>query len=438
MTTQSVICPNCGKRIPLTEALTSQIEAELRKSFDVDLKKHEAESKARMEKLLESEKARIQKQAVQKAEEVLAARMSKMDTELAEAHKREKAAKADFQQRLAREGLRLEKIAGQKAEEKAALQLIGLQNKLKEKTREIAEVRRREAELDKQKVGLVAREKALDLEIRKKTEQAVRKAEQQTVERIEGEHRSKELELEKKLRDAKNQATALKRRLEQSSEQAQGEVAELELENVLSKAFPDDKIKAVEKGKAGADILQEVFTPDKQSCGSIIWESKNTNNWSKSWLPKLRNDQRRSKAELAILVSRSLPKNVAHFAQVDGVWVTEYALALGLGTALRINLIQVSGVRQSLQGKHEKEKVESLFAYLSGPEFGHRVEAIVEAFQTMQEDLENERRVTEKHWAQRGKQLQLVLQNVSGMYGDLQGIIGQTLPRIRRLELPSA
>lgn len=202
----------------------------------------------------------------------------------------------------------------------------------------------------------------------------------------------------------------------------------------MKRAFPEDEIEPIEKGQAGADILQKVRTPNGQLCGKIIWETKNTKNWSKAWLSKLCNDQRKIKAELAVLVSMALPKEVKHFALVEGIWVAEYGLALGVATALRANLIQVAMLRQTANGKHET--LELLYEYLSSTGFRHRIEAMVEAFQGMQVDLDKERQTMERQWAKREKQIQLVVQNVSGMYGDMQAIVGQALPRIRKLELP--
>jgi hypothetical protein len=224
--------------------------------------------------------------------------------------------------------------------------------------------------------------------------------------------------------------------LEQSSQQTQGEVIELELEKVLKKAFPDDQIDPIAKGRNGADILHTIYTPSRECCGAILWESKNTRKWSKAWLGKLRGDQRRAKAELAVLVSFALPQDVKYFGHVDGVWVTEFSLVLGVATALRVNLLQVAMLKQSATGKHGK-KMELLYDYLSSTEFRHRIEAMVEAFRAMQDDLNKERRVMENQWAKREKQIQLVVHNVSGMYGDMQAIVGQALPRIRRLELPA-
>lgn len=430
MAEQTIVCPNCGKRIPVTEVLRSQIEAELRPSLDAEIKKREKEIQAAFDKKLSAQKGELLKHATKEAEGTFSKRLSKVQSELEQAKKNEKATREKFERKLADERARLEKDAKKKAEERFATQLEELREKLRQKDEEASEVRKQSADVGKLKRQLDAREKNLKTEIDKKTEEAVRKVRAET----EDEYRTRELQLEKKLGDAKKQATELKRKLEQSSQQTQGEVQELALEKVLAKAFPEDKIDRVSKGKSGADILQRVYQ-NKQHCGTIIWESKNTQSWSKSWLPKLRNDQRREKAELAILVSKVLPKNVAHFAAMDGVWVTEYSLALGVGTALRINLIQVHATRVSLEGKHDKKKVELLFDYLSGTEFKQRVEAIVEAFATMQDDLSKERQAIEKSWANREKQLKLVIQSVAGMYGDLQGIVGPSLPRIRRLEL---
>jgi hypothetical protein len=435
MAGQTIVCPNCGKRIPVSEALTHQIEADLRKSFETEAKKRDKEAQVAYVKRLAAETAKVEKQARKQAEQAASAELSKMQKELAEAQKREKATQASFERKLAEEKTRLERQARKAAEAEFSTELSELQDQLKQKDKQVAEVQKQKAEVQRLQGQLAAREKAMETEIARKVDRASRKAEVETAERIEAEHRTHELELEKKLSDAKRQASELKRKLDQSSQQTQGEVIELEIEKALKKAFPDDKIEPIAKGKVGADILQKVYTSDGQYCGSLIWEAKNAQNWSEAWLSKLRSDQRREKAELAILVSATLPKDVRHFTQVDGVWVTEYPLALGLATALRTNLMQVALLKQSSKGK--REKMELLYEYLSSVEFRHRIEPIVESFCSMQDDLEKERETMEKQWTKREKQIQLVVQNVSGMYGDMQAIAGQSLPKIRRLELPA-
>jgi hypothetical protein len=404
MAEQTIICPNCGKRIPVSEVLTHQIEADLRKNFESQSKQREKELEASFNKKLSAEILRSQKQA-----------------------------QAELEKQIKEEKSRLAKQLQKKAEEKFSDELAKLKKELKDKERQAADLKKQQAEVQKIQRQLEFREKTLETEIERKVEKALKKAQSETEKRIEAEYRNRELQLEKKLSDAKRQASELKRKLEQSSQQAQGEVIELELESVLKKAFPEDKIEPIAKGKAGADVLQKVYNAG-QYCGMIIWESKNTQNWSKAWLGKLRTDQRRAKAELAVLVSMALPKDFPHFAQVDGVWVTEFPLVIGVATALRINLAQAALMKQSSKGKHEK--MELLYEYLSSTEFKHRIEGIVEAFRSMQDDLDKERQATERQWAKREKQIQLVVQNVAGMYGDMQGLVGQSLPKIRRLELP--
>jgi hypothetical protein len=213
----------------------------------------------------------------------------------------------------------------------------------------------------------------------------------------------------------------------------QGEVQELELEALLRAKFPFDTVEPVPKGEFGGDALQRVVSPGGQACGTILWESKRTRNWSDGWLAKLREDQRAAKAELAVIVSQVLPKGVETFDVVDGVWVASPRAALPVATILRHSLLQVSLARQASEGQHTK--TEMVYQYLTGPRFRHRVEAIVEAFTSMQEDLDKERKAIMKQWAKRDAQIERVMNATVGMYGDLQGIAGKSLLEIEGLEL---
>ncbi len=179
-------------------------------------------------------------------------------------------------------------------------------------------------------------------------------------------------------------------------------------------------------------MLQRVVSQGGNVSGSIIWESKRTKNWSDGWLIKLREDQRTAKADIAVLVSQVLPKGVESFDVVDGVWVTTPRAALPVATALRHTLIQVNMARQISEG--QQTKTEMVYEYLTGSRFRQRVEAIVEAFSSMQEDLDKERKVIMKQWAKREEQIERVIGETTGMYGDLQGIAGKSLQEIDCLE----
>lgn len=412
MAEQTITCPNCGTSIPVTKALTQQIENEVSKKFEAEAEIREKKASEAFEKKLGSETAQVELRVRKETEQATSAELSKLKNELVETQKSEKALQESFAQKVEVASRKVELRVRQEAEQAASAELSKLKNELTETQK---------------------REKASQDNFNQKVKAASRKIELDTIERVQSEYHIRELTLEKKLSDAKRDAAELKRRLDQSSQQTQGEVIELEIEKSLKQAFPEDEIKPIAKGKAGADILQKVYTSNAQYCGTIIWETKNTQTWGRSWLSKLRSDQRRVKAELAVLVSNILPKGTHHFAQIEGVWVAEFSLALSLASALRTQLTQIALLKLSSKGS--SEKMELLFEYLSSTEFRQRIESIVEAFQSLQDDLNKERLMMEKQWAKREKQIQMVMHNVLGMYGDMQGIAGQSLPKIKRLEL---
>jgi hypothetical protein len=220
---------------------------------------------------------------------------------------------------------------------------------------------------------------------------------------------------------------------EQGSQQLQGEVQELHLESILRAKFPRDNIEPVPKGEYGGDILHRVLGPTGQVCGTILWESKRTKNWSDGWLSKLREDQRAAKAEIAVIVSQALPKNVEIFDLTDGVWITEPRCLVPIAVALRQSLLELAAARQATDG--QQTKMEMVYQYLTGPRFRHRVEAIVEKFSDMQADLDKERKMMTRLWAKREEQIRGVVESTAGMYGDLQGIAGKTLQEIEGLDI---
>ena len=249
----------------------------------------------------------------------------------------------------------------------------------------------------------------------------------------EEEQRLKVAEKEQTIAAMQKQIEELKRRAEQGSQQLQGEVQELDLENLLRSRFPFDLIEPVPKGEFGGDVVQRVVAAGGQVSGAILWESKRTKNWSDTWLVKLREDQRTAKAEIAVIVSQALPKDVDTFDVVDGVWVAHPRAAI----SRRRHPAPVAAGRGpgAAASEGQQTKTEMVYQYLTGPRFRHRVEAIVEAFSTMQNDLDRERKAIMKQWAKREVQIERVMQATVGMYGDLQGIAGKTLQEIEGLEM---
>jgi hypothetical protein len=381
MATETITCPHCHKKIPLSKALTGPIEEKLRGDLEV------------------------------------------------ESRRREKALSDDFERRLVEE----RKAALNKAKKEVKTHLSDLEIQLGERDHAIEQARKKELELLKKQRQLEEKQRTVDLEVARRVAQEGGLIERAAVERLQEQHRLKDLEKDKQLGDLRGQINDLKRKAEQGSQQTQGEAVELELEATLRSAFPQDSIDPVAKGVRGADVVQTVNSPTGQSCGSIIWEFKNARVWTDGWLQKLRDDQREQGSEMAVLVSVVLPKAVKHFGLVDGVWVADTVTMLGLATVLRSTLVQVALAVGAAEGK--SEKMEMLYAYLSGTTFKQKVEAIVESFIVMKDDLDRERRAMETLWSKREKQLTRVIQSVGTMYGAMQGIIGATLPDIAQLRL---
>jgi hypothetical protein len=190
------------------------------------------------------------------------------------------------------------------------------------------------------------------------------------------------------------------------------------------------------KGARGADLVHEVRDQAMRACGTIVWETKNTRHWHAGWLDKLKEDQRAIGANLAVTVSTALPDGIVEFGRIDGVWVAGLCAWPALATALREQLIQVAFAHAAAEGKHEK--MEFLYRYLSGDQFRRRTEAMVEAFTALQTGLNRERTAMECLWKEREKQIERVLANTAGMYGEVRGIVGSSAPRVPALELETA
>ena len=343
--------------------------------------------------------------------------------------------KQQYENEIGKTKKSIEEKAKKEVQESLNLKISDLNEQLEKKTKNLKEAQKQELELRKRQRELEEKEEKLELELSRKIDAERQKIIQKTSKEFEETHRLKDAEKDKQLDDMKKQIDELKRKAEQGSQQMQGEVLELELEESLKEEFPFDDIEPVSKGVKGGDIIQTVKTQSGRICGKILWETKRTKNWSDSWIQKLKDDQRDAKADLAILASESLPKGFHHFRLISGVWVTDILSAISLALALRVVLIQVARERETQVGK--KEKMEIAYNYLTGQEFRNRVEAIVESFTAMKVDLEAERRAMLKIWAKREKQMERVISNAAGMHGDLQEIAGSSLPTIKILELPN-
>ena len=377
MTEPTIVCPKCGSEIRLTESLAAPLIAATRRQFEEQLK---------------LDRARLAVEASKKAQLANAAEMEEKVRELTE-----------------------------------------LREVLKTRNEKLAQAQQAEARLVKRQRELDDEKRELDLTIEKRIEEGLTAVRLKAVREAEEGLKQKVLEKDETILSMQRTIEELKQKADRGSQQLQGEVQELELEAVLRAKFPFDAIEPVPKGEFGGDIVQAVRGPNGQTGGTILWETKRTRNWSDAWLVKLREDQRTAKAEICVLVSNVLPKAVETFDIVDGVWVAHPRCVLPVAAVLRNTLLQVHMARQASEG--QQSKTDMVYQYLTGPRFRQRVEAIVEAFSSMREDLDKERKVIMKQWAKREEQIERVMGGTIGMYGDLQGIAGKSLQEIEGLEL---
>ena len=419
MTEPTIICPNCKTEIRLTESLAAPLIAATRKQFEQQLSQKDEEIAKR-------------EQGIRDKEKQVAEAKRNLDTQVADQVAAQ--LKAERSRVIEEESKKAKQAAANELDNKAR-ELAELQEVLKVRDAKLAEAQQAQAELIKKQRELDDAKRELELTVEKRVQEGLGDVREKAKREAEEGLKLKVMEKDQTIASMQQKIEELKQKAEQGSQQLQGEVQELELENLLRSKFPFDSIEPVPKGEYGGDILQRVFSQSGQQSGTILWETKRTKNWSDGWLVKLREDQRTAKAEISVLVSQVLPKGVEAFDVVDGVWVTSPRAALPVATVLRHTLLQVGMARQVSDG--QQTKTEMIYQYLTGPRFRHRVEAIVEAFSTMQEDLDKERKAIMKQWAKREQQIERVMDATVGMYGDLQGIAGKSLQEIEGLEFPA-
>jgi hypothetical protein len=408
-----VICPKCQTQIRLTESLAAPLLEATRQEYEQKLAAKDCEVARR-----EAE-VREQEQSLTRAQQ-------EIEDQIAEGIRKQRVQVAAEEAKKARQ-LVSDELNGK------AKALTDLEAILKTKDEKLAEAQKEQAELLRKQRKLDDAMRELDLTVEKRVQESLSTVRSQAKQEAEDALKLKVAEKEQTISSMQKQIEDLRRKAEQGSQQLQGEVQELELEAILKAKFPMDSIEPVAKGEFGGDILQRVLSPGGQVCGSILWESKRTKNWSDGWLPKLRDDQRAAKADLALLVSRALPPGVNSFDLIEGVWVVEPRCAIPVAIAVRQSLLSVANARQANEG--QQTKMGLVYQYLTGPRFRARVEAIVEKFSDMQDDLNKERKTMTKLWAKREEQIRGVIESTAGMYGDLQGIAGKSLHEIEGLSL---
>ena len=414
MTEPTLNCPQCGTEIKLTESLAGPLLERTRVEFEVKLKAKDVAVAEQRQKLKQEQ------EQIEKDRQALGAQIE-------QGIEKERRKIALEESEKAKKISALEVAEKNKEANELKAILIDRENKLSASQKKQAELMKQQRELEDAKREM---EVTIETRIAKESELVRIK----TREEAENAMSLRVKEKETTITAMQKQIEDLKRRAEQGSQQLQGEILEMELETVLKQKYVYDEIVPVAKGELGGDIIQSVMSPSGSFCGRILWETKRTKNWSASWIPKLKEDQRRAHANIAIIMTAALPQEIKRFGEINDIWITDYESALPLIDALRMTLIQVANSKVVQDG--QETKMELIYEYLTGPKFRHRVEAIVEKFTDMRDDLNREKKVMTKNWAKREAQIEGVIGSTLGMYGDLEGIAGQAMPEIEGLETP--
>ncbi len=401
-------CPNCGHSFDVEEALAGELEAHIKAEYEKKIAE-QAEKFNADKKQLSEDRVKFN----------------------AEKTKQDELVKEKLAEAIEKEKVKIEKST----QENYEVQLKSLKEENEQRKAENKTLKEKEVALMRQEADL--KEKQEDLNLTMEKELLVRKNEIEEKARAkEREAMSlKEMEYQKQLAEQKKLIEEMKRKAEQGSMQLQGEVQELAIEELLGKAYPFDKINEVLKGIRGADSIQTVINSSQQECGSIVYESKRTKSFSNGWIDKLKQDQVSCKADIAVLVTETMPNDMKRFGEKDGVWICGFHEVKSLSFVLRELLIKTHSIKLSQENKGDK--MELLYNYLTSNEFVQNINRIVENYDNMLLQLNTEKKSMQKIWSMREKQIGVVQENLSVLFGSIKGIAGNALETIEILQIPN-
>lgn len=390
-TINKITCPKCGHSFNAEQVLAHEVEEKLRAEYNQKFK---------------GLQAKIAKEAEEKEQQL--------------------------KKELEQERKQTEEKLKNKVREDFELQLKSFQEDLEQKTKENKELKNKELELMKKARQIEEQKAEMEIEMQKRLLEGQKTIEEAAKQKAEEENQLKLRQKDMLVDQLNKQIADMQKRIEQGSTQAQGEVQELALEELLRSIFPFDTIGEVGKGVKGADVIHQIRNSTGKECGTIIYESKRTKNFSTDWIEKLKTDLRGQKADIAVIVTEAMPKDMDRFGQKDGIWICSFAEFKGVAAVLRDSLIRIYDIRNSQENKGDK--MQMLYDFLTGNEFRQHIEAIVEGFSSMKNSLAKERIAMERIWAERDKQLDKVLLNMSGMYGSIKGIAGNAVAEVKLLD----
>jgi hypothetical protein len=408
MSTQ-ITCPNCHTRFNLEDVLTEDVEKSLKQQYEQKLKS--SFENLQKEKNILSQQQKDFEERKQRENELFSQRIEKE--------------KQKLQQELKGQ---IQKSVSSDYENKIKL----MQQTLDDNAEKLKLAREKEMEILRLQQKMKDQKDEMDLELQKRLIEKSKEIEEKAVKHAQDEQELKLKEKEMQIDQMKKLIEEMKRKSEQGSMQMQGEAQELALEEILRAAFPYDVISEIGKGVRGADAVQEIRNHLGHSCGTIIYESKRTQAFSEGWIEKLKTDMRNTHADMAIIVTQAMPKDMEHFGQKNGIWICKFNEAVSLAQVLRESLIKVHQAMKSQENKGEK--MQMIYDFVTSNEFRLQVDAIMEGFTHLKDSINKERLQMEKIWKEREKQIDKVLLNTTHMYGSFKGIAGSDIGDVKLLE----
>lgn len=407
----SIKCPNCGKQIDVQEIVYHQIEQKIyqenlesKKQFEIEIAQKRKEYKQAFE-ALQVEKESLQEKVQQATKESLKQERQKIQESL------KKEMSQEYQESL-----------------------NVLQKELEEKSNQVKELNLSKIEIEKLKREKEEIESTIKAQAQERLSQEMAAFKEKISKEMESQNELRFREKEQQLEGLKKQLQEAQRKAELGSQQLQGEVQELAIEEYLQTQFPLDDITEIKKGFYGGDCVQVVHTREIPNCGKIYYESKRTKEFQRAWIEKFKADMRKKNVDIGVIVSETMPKELERMGLLEGVWICTFEEFKALCAVLREGVIRVKIAQKSQENKQDKMGL--LYQYLTSSEFKMQIEAIVEGFTQMQSDLESEKRAMQKLWKQREKQIQKVLENTIDFYGSIKGIAGNAVGNVRALEIP--
>ncbi len=425
MINQTITCPKCHHEFQLDEAFQQQFDEEVKQSIADAIAQEKLEGEERERKSLEArdeehqkELKRIHDTTIEEIEERNREQSEKLEEteyKLGRAQKRLKERDEEYERDLKR--------ARDETEEEVT--------KRQARALEEANIARQKAE---KTLGERDEEHERSLtRVREEAKEELEAARKEGETESDKRYRLKLEEKDEEIRRLGEKAAEMERRARQGSIERQGEALEVYMKKALTVEFPLDTFEDVKRGRRGADILQHVTNHMGQRCGAILWEMKNTKNWDKSWLGKVREDAEREGNALPVIVSVTLPKELQTADCIDGVWVSSVDCSLLVGQLLRQQLLETSTLQRAMVGR--ENKMEAVYAYVVSDQFRNRIERIIDTWKALSKQIDDEERVMESQWSLRRKQLKMVLNLTTDMHSEFKSLVGAELPQIEDLSL---